>query len=59
MFAHAGNSIVKVVPCQVRFRQLIVPPCASTSCLVIASPSPLLPSVRARDLSPRQKRSKM
>lgn len=31
---------------------LIVPLCARTSCQVIPSPGPLLPSVRTRDLLP-------
>ncbi len=36
----------------------IVPPCLSTICLVRERPSPAPPSVRARTLSARQKRSK-
>ena len=53
------KNIINVVPLLTSLSALIVPPCASTSCLVIANPSLLLPFVRARDLSPRQKRLKM
>src|SRR5215203_4061548 len=57
---YSDNSMIKVVPLPgtPSLCTEISPPCAWINCFVIANPSPLW-TRSLRDLSPRQKRSKM
>ena len=48
-----GSVSVNFAPPTARFSARTSPPCSSTRCLTIASPSPVPPGSRARDLSTR------